>query len=196
MSKLMIAEVSIEGLRPLLFHVFGPEALPLEKQERTGVPGNDPEEWRQTHTATKQGQLYLRSDYAFSCLINGARYEKLKRGSLMPLMQSTLQVLDDILLLDRWMPAEPLPTDPDSPVYLDIRSVRNPSTKGRNVRYRVACSPGWHLSFHASFDSTIVSREAFTASLLNAGQLVGIGDGRTIGMGRFEVIDCQFSNGA
>jgi len=40
----MIAEVSIEGLRPLLFHVFGPEALPLEKQERTDVTGNDPEE--------------------------------------------------------------------------------------------------------------------------------------------------------
>ena len=109
-------------------------------------------------------------------------------------MAATLQIVDDILLLDRWMPEEPLPTDPDLPVYLDIRGVRNPSSKGRNVRYRVACCPGWHLTFHALFDKTIVDRGSFEAVLLDAGRLVGLADGRSIGFGRFQVVDLTFAD--
>lgn len=195
MSNILTAEVTIEGLRPLMFHVFGPEALPLEKQERTGVAGNDPEEWRKTYLATKQGQLYLRPDYMFGCLVNAAKYTKRKRGTVMGPMQATLQIIDDMLLLDRWMPSEPLPTDPTEPVYLDIRSVRNPSTRGRNVRYRVTCAPGWHLTFNAIFDKTIVSRGEFEGILLDAGALVGIADGRNIGMGRFQVLEYHISDG-
>lgn len=40
------ATVSRQGVRPLLWHHFGPDTLPLDKKrEKTGVAGNDPEEW-------------------------------------------------------------------------------------------------------------------------------------------------------
>ena len=193
---IVIAEVQIEGIRPLMFHVFGPDSIPTEKVERTGVAGNDPQEWKKTYTATADGQLYLRGDYVFSCLTIAARNTKSgSRGNYMSKLASTLQITDDILLLDRWIPPEPLPTDPMEPVYLDIRSVRNPATKGRNVRYRVACCPGWHLVFHAQFDATVVGREIFQTILLDAGKLVGLADGRSIGMGRFQFTSLEFSNG-
>lgn len=48
-SNIVTAHVVIEGKRPLLWHHFGPDALPLEKRERTGGAGNDPHEWKRAH---------------------------------------------------------------------------------------------------------------------------------------------------
>jgi CRISPR/Cas system endoribonuclease Cas6 (RAMP superfamily) len=64
----------------------------------------------------------------------------------------------------------------------------------RNVRYRIVASPGWECSFTLEFDKTVVSREQMGAVLLDAGKLVGIGNGRKIGMGRFEVVSVEFSD--
>lgn len=194
-SNIVTAEVLIEGVRPLLFHAFGPDALPLEKQERTGVAGNDPEEWRKTVLMMPDRQLYLQPSYMFGCIREGARYTSRKRGTLMPAMSATLQVVDDYLLIDRWVPEEPIPTDPTLPVYLDIRGVRNPATKSRNVRYRIACSKGWHITFNLMWDKTVVSRAEMESVIIDAGKLVGLADGRSIGMGRFEVIEFICSNG-
>ena len=59
MGNIVMARVSIKGTRPLLWHHFGPDALPLERQEKAGVAGNDPTEWRRTVLVDKEGRLYL-----------------------------------------------------------------------------------------------------------------------------------------
>ncbi|MGB7925586.1 MAG: hypothetical protein WCF57_20275 [Pyrinomonadaceae bacterium] len=199
MSNLVKAKITIKGARPLLLHHFGADAIPLEKQERTGVAGNDPEEWRKTALVTKEGRLYLEPTYAFATIRDGARYTKKGKGSIQSAVSATLQILDSAVLIDRFFPGfpnghsfdvksvEPPPQDADAPVYLDVRSVKNPSTKGRNLRYRVAASPGWKASFSILFDKTIVSRAEMQAVLNDAGVLVGIADGRSIGFGRFAV---------
>lgn len=200
MSNIVTAKVSIKGTRPLFWHRFGPDAMPLEKGERTGVAGNDPEEWRKTVLVDKQGQLYLEPTYAFATVREGAKYTKKGRGSIQANVAATLQVVDNRIMVDRWLPGfpnghecnpatvEPPAQDPDAPVYLDVRGVRNPSTKARNVRYRVVAAPGWTCEFSIMFDKTIVSRPEMQAVLNDAGKLVGIGNGRGIGMGRFEVL--------
>ncbi len=196
MSNLLQASVSIKGIRPLMWHAFGPDSIPLEKKERTGVAGNDPEEWRKTVLLTKQGQLFIRGDYVFACLRDAARYTKRGRGSIQKYVQATLEVADDRVLIDRFMPGangsydvmqvEPPDTDPDLPVYLDIRACKNPSTKARNVRYRITASPGWQCGFTLQWDGTVVSRGEMEAIMIDAGRLCGLGDGRNIGMGRFQ----------
>jgi hypothetical protein len=183
---LVEAKVKIRGTRPILWHRFGPDAIPLEKKERTGVAGNDPSEWRTSHLCTKDGQLYVEPSYIFGCLREAAKYTKSGRGSIQKNVVATLQVLDDYILLDRFMPNE-LTQDPEEPVYLDVRSVKNPQTKARNVRYRVAASPGWQAEFTIMWDATIVSRSQMEAVVYDAGKLVGLADGRNIGFGRFEV---------
>jgi hypothetical protein len=183
---MLVAKVQIEGVRPILWHRFGPDAIPLEKQEKTGVAGNDPEEWKRTYLATKEGQLYVEPSYIFGCLREAAKYTKSGRGSIQKNVAATLQVLDDMVLIDRFMPEE-LTQDPTQPVYIDVRSVRNPATKGRNVRYRLAASPGWKAEFNILWDGTIVSRTQMEAVCIDAGKLVGLADGRSIGFGRFEV---------
>lgn len=193
---LLKAKVSIvgtrPGTRPMLFHKFGVDAIPLGKKEKTGVAGNDPEEWKRTYMATKEGQLYVEPSYIFGCLREGAKHTKKGRGSIQAAVAATLQVLDDKVLIDRYMSDE-LAEDPSEPVYLDIRSVRNPQTRGRNIRYRVACSPGWRTSFTILFDATVVSRNEIEQVVIDAGTLVGLADGRSIGYGRFEVESFEVS---
>jgi len=186
MGNILTAEVTIKGIRPLFWHAFGPDAIPLEKQERTGVAGNDPMEWHKTVLALPSGQLYLQSSYVFGTIRDGAKYTTRKRGTIQPFVSATLQITDDVVLVDRFM-VDPLPTDPTQPVYLDIRSVKNPATKGRNVRYRVAASSGWLTTFSIFWDKTIVSRGEMEAAITDAGRFCGIGDGRSIGFGRFTV---------
>jgi len=205
-GNIVNAAITIKGTRPLFQHKFGPEALPLEKLEKTGVAGNDPEEWRKTAMVTRDGQLYLDPTYVFATIRDGAKYTKKGRGSIQTAVAATLQCNDDRILIDRWMPDFPNgqtcdlatvavpPEDPEAPVYLDVRGVRNPSTKARNVRYRVAASKGWACTFNILWDKTIVSRVQMEAVLIDAGNLIGIGNGRAIGMGRFEIMDFTVSD--
>lgn len=41
----IFAEVAIEGTRPLLWHYFGTDAIPLEREAKKGVAGHNPQEW-------------------------------------------------------------------------------------------------------------------------------------------------------
>jgi hypothetical protein len=201
MGNMVEATVTIKGVRPLFQHKFGPDSLPTERQERTGVAGNDPQEWRKTATVTSNGQLYLEPTYAFATIREGARFVPKRRGSIVNDVVATMQCTDDRLLVDRWMPGfpnghacdittiEPPAQDPEAPVYLDVRGVRNPSTKARNIRYRIAASTGWTITFNILWDKTIVSTEQMKSALDNAGKLVGIGNGRAIGMGRFNIVE-------
>jgi hypothetical protein len=188
MSNILIAQVQIGGTRPLLWHAFTPEAIPVSgKRERTGVAGNDPDEWKKTVLTTPERQLYLPSTAVFGCLRDAARFTRKGRGTVQSALVATLRVTDDHILVDRFLPPEPLPTSEQTPVYLHVSSVRNPATKARNVRYRVAANAGWQASFCVRWDRTVLSRGELEAVLIDGGRLVGIGSGRQIGFGRFEV---------
>jgi hypothetical protein len=191
------AQVTISGTRPLLFHHFGPETIPADgRRERVGVAGNNPDEWRKTVLMVPETrQLYVLPGYLFGSLRDGARHTPRKRGTLQSYVAATLHILDSRILLDRTLPEEPLPTDPSEPVYLDIQSVRNPATRARNVRYRVAVAPGWTCHFGMTWDRTIVSTAEMEAVAHDAGRLCGIGDGRSIGYGRFEVTHFTLETG-
>ena len=204
-SNTVQAKVHIRGTRALWQHRFGPEALPLTPREKTGVAGNDPEEWRRTCMIDSQGRPYVNDTYLFATIRDGGRYLKKGRSNMVGSVAATLQIIDDpILITNRFWPgyekgkkkapfdpnkADPPSVDPTEPLHLDVRGVRNPTTRSRNVRYRVALSTGWEMSFVIQFDKSIISREQMHSIIIQAGELVGIGSGRAIGKGRFEVVD-------
>lgn len=185
-TSMLSASIEIAGNRPLLFNRFGPDAIPLTPRERTGVAGNDPEEWKRRRCWTDSGQLFVEPATVFACLRDGGKFVKKGRGTLQSVIVATLQVMDPIVLIDRFLPQGVVPTDPASPVYLDQRGVRMKQGTW-NVRYRLAASAGWRAAFVISFDKTVVSRDEVHAACLGAGTYVGIGDGRKIGFGRFQV---------
>lgn len=189
------ASIEIQGTRPLWFHAFNIDVLSPGRKEKTGAAGNDPEEWRRTVLTLEDLRLYLPGGYIFGCLRDGSRHTKKGKGSIMTKVAATLQVLSDqVVVANRYLPdklenlkTENFTTDSTASVYLDIRGVKNPNTKGRNVRYRVASSPGWEASFEIFWDATIVQEAEMEAVIDDSGALVGVGDGRSIGMGRFKM---------
>src|SRR5215212_6388559 len=100
MGNIIQARITIKGLRPLLWHKFGADALPLEKQERTGVAGNDPEEWKRTVLMTKDRQLYIDPTMIFGMLRDAAKYTRKGKGSIQAAVAATLQIVDPLILLD------------------------------------------------------------------------------------------------
>lgn len=108
-------------------------------------------------------------------------------------MVSTLQVPQHRVLIDRYLPEEPIKATEDiaEEVYIFMSVVKNVATRGHNIRYRVAAAPGWQCSFNLLWDKTIISRQEMEAVAIDAGKLVGLADGRTIGYGRFEVLQFQ-----
>lgn len=197
MSNILQAKVEIIGTRPFLYHAFGRNSIPLEKQEKQGVPGNNPFEWKDSVLYTKQGQLYVPPTYVFGTLKEGAKFTKKGKGSVQSALTSTLLILDDKIFMDRYIPGfnghlpDSIPEDDELPVYLDVRSAVNPTTKGRNIRYRVAAGIGWQVVFNIQWDKTIISRSEMEAVCIDAGKLCGLGSGRKIGFGRFDVKSFQ-----
>ena len=204
---IVAAKVAISGIKTLAIHHFGPDALPLEKQEKTGVAGHDPEEWKRTVLLTKKRELFLPPTYFFGSIKEGGRHVKKGRGSIMYDVAATLQIEDDAVkicydgdpivlsespdVIDAYsIPTEELPVS-----YVERIGVKNPSTKARNIRYRVAVKPGWSMSLTIMFDPTIVARTQMGQALTAAGQLVGIADGRgSIGYGRYNVDQFEILN--
>ena len=190
--------VTIRGVRPYLHHAVGAHTIPLEKQPKTkGVAGHNPDEWRDTVRVIKTTrQLYVTSKEIWASWRDGSKHTKKGRGSLKYDVIATLQIESPAkILVERWLPenweTEQLADDDEQEVYLDIQAVRNPNTRGINIRYRVGMKAGYEVSFVASFDNTILAPEQMHAALIDAGALCGIGDGRNIGCGRFEVVSFQ-----
>ena len=184
--SLIRAEVEIRGNRPLLFNTFTLDSIPLVKEEKTGVAGNNPEEWKKTYQVTSERQLYLNSNYVFACIRAGAKYSPKGRGTMEPIVSATLQVADDKVLLNRFLPHEnELTNDHKKDVYIDIRPVSRRGVK--NIRYRLATSEGWEAKFIIMWENTLINRYQMEAICIDAGAYAGIGDGRKIGFGRFEI---------
>ena len=196
MGNIFQAYIEMRGTRPLLLNKFGPDSIPLTKTERTGVAGNDLEEWKKRVCWTEQRQLFLEAPAVFACIRDGGQCTKKGRGTLQQDIVATVQVCEDRILLDRFLPEGELAADPAAPVYCDARGVRMKASGSWNVRYRVAASKGWRVAIHLLWDKTILSRSQLQAVCIDAGRYVGIGDGRRIGFGRFTVVRFEVNDAA
>lgn len=190
MKKYVTAKVLIRGNRPILFHAFREEVLTQTKKVRSGSQGNDPNEWKQTVKMDDKRQLYVSHLDLFAMLKNAGRFTKIGRGTIKDLVGATLQVVGKTFpLIDRFVPIEEeIDRNENKPVFLHVCSVKNPATKGRNLRYRVAAKEGWEIEFKILWDESILSRELMKGVIEDAGILEGFMDGRNIGYGRFEMI--------
>jgi len=195
---MLTAKIKIKGIKPLVFHKFNIEALTALSKPKSGSSGNNPDEWRNSYFHDN-GKLYIPDNYIFAALKNAAVHTKVGRGSIQKTWISAVNVLTSKAYLNREMfddwekiSDQDVPTDSSLPVYIDVRMVANPNTKGRNVRYRVACSPGWETEFELLVDDTLISKQHIKKIVEDCGKLQGIAEMRTLGYGRFEVISIEF----
>jgi len=193
------ANVKIRGVKPFLFHKFNIETLTSSSLIKEGTTGNNFNEWKGTFFY-EGTQLYMPTSYIFATHKNGSLNTKVGRGTIQKTFISGVTVLGEKCyfnrnIFDGWetMEIKDVPKDSSLPVYVDIRMVVNPNTKGKNVRYRLAMSPGWETDFTLEFDDTLLSNAQIKKICIDSGKLQGIADARTLGYGRFQVTDIEFS---
>lgn len=190
------ATFKITGRKPYLYHKFNLSNLTEQKKVQEGNAGNSPSEWKDTYFS-EGTKLFIPDSYFFATFINGGKFIKIGRGTISKKLAGTLEITEGKHFIENRKIPKPqkdltsdhLSNDSSKDVYIDCRMVSNPNTRGRNVRYRLAMSPGWRTTCRVRWDDTIVSRQQVQAAITESGSLVGIGDGRAIGYGRFEVSD-------
>ena len=189
MRKQTTAKVTIKGVRHIIFHAFREEVLTETKKAKTGTTGNNPEEWKSTVQMDENRNLFLTPLNLFGHLRDSAKFTKLGRGTFKDKVAATIMFPDrNFYLKDCIVPEDDkLERDESKKVFLHVCSVKNPATKGRNMRYRIAASKGWELEFEVIWDESIVSKEVMKGIIEDGGVLVGLMDGRQIGFGRYDL---------
>jgi hypothetical protein len=192
---------TILGKRQILFHRFNISALQQTQKVKEGTAGNNPNEWK-TSFYSEGVKVYVPYTYLFGCIVKGGKHVKAGRGTISANLAGTLDILDRKLFFEnRMLPKEPkeltlddIGMDANSPIYVDVRMVSNPNTKGKNVRYRLAFCEGWILRPVIEWDDLVISVDQMKAAVVSAGKYVGLSDDRSIGGGRFFVQDVKIEN--
>lgn len=191
------AKFTVRGTTIYLYHKFNLEALTNTKKPKEGSAGNNPAEWKTTAWIHDK-QFFIPGYYFFSSIIQGGKYVKVGRGTISKQLPGIFSVLDERVMIDRFIPKdieelelEDLGTDSSQNVFVDIRMVANPNTKGRNARYRIALRPEWRGTVHIEWDDTVFSKSQIHDALIAAGKYSGVGDGRAIGYSRYAVEDFE-----
>jgi hypothetical protein len=75
--------------------------------------------------------------------------------------------------------------------YMDIRPVSGQGARGgsKTMRCRPMFDPPWSVAFTLSVEPTIISLDNLRQCVERAGAFHGIGDGRSEGNGRFEIVE-------
>lgn len=184
-----------KGTKPFLFHRFNIESLTNTKKPKDGTSGNNPSEWKDT-VWSEGTKLFVPAFYMHSAITAGAKFVKIGRGTVSKHVSSALTIIDERIYFNREltkpieeMSNEDISTDSSQPIYLDIRGVSNPNTKGKNVRYRLALSKDWEIKVEIEWDDSIISKDQMKSSIEALGKLVGFSNGRTLGYGRFDLTE-------
>lgn len=177
-------EIEIESTSPMLHH--GAQALGMEEESKKKKGGSalmgDSEEWKKTIYFEEGVGVFLPAVNVEAALIEASKQFKIGRGSASKYFKSGVFITDDKLPF--FVNGKPITALEG--IEIDKRTVKNPATKGRNVRYR-ALFRQWKSKFRVIVSADdYIDKNLLLESLDYAGAYVGVGDFRPR-FGRFKV---------
>jgi len=185
-------EVKIESLAPMLHHSsqgLGMTETSMKKKGGDALSG-DSEEWKKTVYYDEAVGVYLPATNVEAALIEGAKQFKITgKATATKFFKSGVFITDDMLPF--FVNGKKISTLDE--VEVDKRTVKNPSTKGRNVRYR-AIFRKWESTFKILISADdYISEKLLTDVIDYAGLYVGVGDFRPR-FGRFKLSSIKALN--
>ena len=177
-------KVCIEGISPLLMH--GSQNVGMDGDTGKKKGGNallgDKNEWKKTIYFDENIGVYVPAINIEASLIEGAKQYKIGRGSATKYVKSGVFITDNELQLK----VDGNTIKSLDEVEVDQRTVKNPSTKGRNMRYR-AIFKMWSTEFTIMVSSDDYISEDLLKNIIDySGMYVGVCDFRPR-FGRFKV---------
>lgn len=177
--KMKMYKIKIKSASPMLHHgsqSVGMEKVELKKKGGTALLG-DSEEWKKTIYFDEKVGVHLPASVFEACLINaGKQFKVTGRKTATEYIKSGVFCMEECLpfLVD----GSPIKTLDDERIIIDKRTTKNPSTRGRNMRYRARFD-----KWSSEFTIMVNSDDYITSDLLKeiikyAGMFVGVGDYR------------------
>ena len=182
-------KVRIEGLSPLLHH--GSHAVGMDKATNKQKGGNalegDSDEWKKTIYYDELTGVFVPGINMEATLIEAAKEFKITgRKTATKYFKSGVFINDDKMPIT--VKGKPI-TDLDK-VEVDKRTVKNPSTKMRNMRYR-AIFRQWEIVFVVTVAADDYIKQDLLKNVIEyAGMYVGLCDFRPR-FGRFRITDIE-----
>lgn len=178
-----IAEITVEGSAPLMFHRWSVDAVEAKSKAAKGSAAKKTDDLESYVYREGKGDIAIPGEYFRMSMIGAAKYQqdpRSPRKSAMDLFKAGVVVLDELCSLGskEWD-------------YLDRRRVmiqRNAVT-----RVRPCMNVGWRATFRLQ----VLTPEYISPALLNstvatAGRLIGVGDFRPT-FGRFSIVRFEVS---
>lgn len=184
-------EVKIKSICAMIHHgsqSVGMQEKSSKKQGGDALTGN-PEEWKQTIYFKDGVGVYLPSICFEACLKNASKQFKITgRATATKFVDSGLFCSDEYLPF--FVKGKPIMSLDDPRITIDKRTVKNPTTKGRNVRYRAKFDE-WESAFRIIVSADDYLSEKLIKEIIEYGGLyVGVGDYRPK-FGRFELLSLK-----
>jgi len=184
-------EIHIKSICAMLHH--GSQAVGMDKPQTKKKGGQalmgDAEEWKKTIYYNPEVGVYLPAMVFEGCLKNAAKQFKITgRATATKYVESGFFCIDEYLsfLVD----GKPIKTLDDERIHIDKRSVKNPSTRGRNMRYR-AKFDNWESKFKAIVTADdYIKHDLLEGIIEYAGNYIGVGDYRPR-FGRFKLVSLE-----
>lgn len=181
-----VAEITVEGIAPLLFHRWSVDAIETKSKAAKGSAAKKTDDIESYVYRAGDGTIAIPGEYFRMALVGAAKYQqdpRSPRKSAMDLFKAGVAVLDEVCSLGT--------KDWD---YLDRRRVmiqRNGIT-----RVRPAMNTGWRASFRLQvLTPEYVSPHLLNATLQTTGRLIGVGDFRPT-FGRFQIVKFEILEAA
>jgi hypothetical protein len=183
--NMKVFEVGIESISPMLHH--GSQNVGMEKESLKKKGGialmGDPEEWKKTIYFDEEIGVYMPAISLEASFVNAAKQFKISgRTTATKYFKSGVFIMDE--KLDFTVNGKKIKSLDE--VEVDKRTVKNPSTKGRNVRYR-AIFKKWQSHFKVLLSADdFISNELLKEVIEFAGMYIGVGDYRPR-FGRYKI---------
>lgn len=181
LSNIYIAEFTITGTAPLLFHRWSVEAVAEKAAAAKGSAAKKTDDVQSYVWRLPSNEIGMPGEYVRQAMIHAAKFRqdpRSPRKSAMDLYKAAVVSLTDLASLGT--------ADWD---YLDQRRVM--VQRSGVTRARPAFHAGWkaHFMFQVQLPEYVPSSDLLDV-LTNAGRLIGVGDFRP-SYGRFQVTDFQ-----
>ena len=172
-----IAEVTVEGSAPIMFHRWSCEAVEAKANAAKGSKAKKEDDWESYLYRNAAGEIAIPGEYLRQAIIEAAKYRqdpRSPRKSAKDLFKAAVISLTELAT-----------TGASEPDYLDRRRVC--VMRAAVTRVRPALNAGWSATFQLMVQTPeYISPQTLNGVIVDAGRLVGLGDFRP-SYGRFVV---------
>jgi len=186
-TKMKKYNIKLESICTMLHH--GSQAVGMEEPQTKRKGGSavhgDKDEWKKTIYYDEQHGVYLPAINMEACMKEAAKQFKIGRGTATKYINSGVFCTEEHLPL--YINGTIIKTLDDPRITIDKRTIKNPNTKGRQVRYRAKFNQ-WTTEFQLMVTADdYIDKKLLTEIIKYGGNFIGIGDFRPR-FGRYKLI--------